>query len=161
MVSGKTFSSLFFSPSFPNVFLLQSFCQTQPTTRLIKTPLIAESRRQECASGVQQGEGGSQGDENQIIRSFNTIESYSGLRGWLPRWKVPSLHLSVLCCDVARFVSASATTLYLCVCVCLWKPHNRKRKKKEEIQDYLLSSVFRSTKGINLKIIQVDCQPAK
>lgn len=50
--------------------------------------------------------------------------------------------------------------IFVCVCVCGSLIIERE-KKKEEIQDYLLSSVFRSTKGINLKIIQVDCQPAK
>ena len=50
--------------------------------------------------------------------------------------------------------------ILVCVCVCGSLIIERE-KKKEEIQDYLLSSVFRSTKGINLKIIQVDCQPAK
>lgn len=37
-------------------------------------------------------------------------------QGTATRWKVSSLNLSVLCCDVARFVSASAT-LYFFVCV--------------------------------------------
>lgn len=118
MVSGKTFSSLFFSPSFPNAYLLQSFCQTRPTTSLIKTPLIAESCREECASGIQQGEGKCQGDENQIIRSFNTIESYSGLRRLLLDERYQVLTFLYYAVMLQGFVCICNNTLFLCVCVC-------------------------------------------
>lgn len=131
VVSGKTFCSLFFSPCFPNVYLLKSFCQTRPTTSLIKTPLITESCREKCASGVQQGEGGGQGDENQIIGSFNTIESYSGLRGLLldERYRVLTflyyaVMLQGLCLHLQHFIF---------LCVYLWKHYNRKRKKRGNI----------------------------